>query len=590
MRFQDVAKVFSQIEATTLRNEKTKLLAQLLEEVNSQDLGPICYLSVGRLGPLYDPIEFNLAGKMAVRAVAWGAEKPVEEVGRDYKDGGDLGDVVERYFTKKESEKTVGEVYGELRGVAEDSGVGSQERKVRRLGKLLRELDKLSAKYVARLVVGKLRLGFSDVTVLDALSVMKKGDKTDRKALEGAFNVRADLAEVAEIYKMRGVAGIEEVGVEPGVPIRPAKAERLGTMSEIVEKLGEMSVEPKYDGMRVQIHAYRGTVENGDQGGLFEESEDGHVVKIFSRSMEDISHMFPDIVKAARKILDEFGKDFVMDAEAIGVDPKEGGFLSFQETIKRKRKHGVGEKLKEIPLKVLVFDLLYVGGDGLLEKEYKTRRELLAGLLGQGGVIVVAESHVVSSVEEAEKYFREYVGDGLEGMMCKKLDSVYQAGARNFNWVKYKKAHESQLTDTLDCVVMGYYAGKGKRKNFGLGAFLVGVMNRDDKYETVAKVGTGLTDLQWREMWERMQSWMTEKKPGDYQVAKGLEPDGWVEPRIVVEIEADEVTKSPIHSAGYALRFPRLLRFRDDKNVHDITKRQEVKDIFGMKKAYNGGK
>lgn len=584
MKFRELAEYFLRIEGTSLRNKKTELLAEVLKKVGDEELAPVSYMSVGRLGPLYDPIEFNLAEKMVIRAVSFAYDRQVDEVTREFKKLGDLGDLVGSQDDKYQDEGLlVSEVFEELRKIAEDEGQGSQERKIRKLGGLLRSLDLVSAKYVTRMVAGKLRLGFSDVTVLDALSMMKTGDKRDRKVLEHGFNVRADLAEVAAVYRNKGIKGVEKMDVEPGVPIRPAKAERLGTLSEIVEKLGEMSVEPKYDGMRLQIHAYRGSKKDDtkNQEGLFGEKRDGVVVRIFSRGMEDISHMFPDIVEASRKIVERSGMDFILDSEAIGVDPKTGDFLPFQETVKRKRKHGVGRLAKEVPLKVFVFDLLYLGKKGLLGETYKKRRELLEELVGGGGMIVVAESRVVSDEATAEKYFRRYMAENLEGMMCKRRDSVYQAGARNFNWVKYKRAHEKDLVDTLDCVVMGYYVGKGKRMNFGLGAFLVGV-RKGDSYVTVAKIGTGLTDNQWKKMWEKVQEHKTNEKSDSYGVVKILIPDGWVEPMIVVEIEADEITKSPSHTAGYALRFPRLLRFRDDKLVGDVMELGEVEKMYRM--------
>lgn len=576
MKISELSQYFSRVESTSLRNEKTEILASMLKSLDKDELSGAIYISLGRLGPLYDTREFNLAEKMVLRAVAYSSGRALTDVEKESKETGDIGDLVEAMGYGRDENLSVGDAYQILLTVAEDEGVGSQERKVRKLGSLLQRIDPVSGKYLSRLVVGKLRLGFSDVTVLDALSTAVVGDKSDRTLLEHAFNVSADIAKIAGMYLSRERDELAKMTITPGVPIRPAKAERLGSIREITEKLGKMSVEPKYDGMRLQIHAYHRDIKE-KRSGLFDEEEVATIVKIYSRGMEDISHMFPDIVEEVRRITEERSVEIVLDSEAIGVDLKTGEFLPFQETIKRKRKHKIADMSSEIPMRVYAFDLLYMNED-MLGEPYAERRNKLGSLLKGERVIVAAESHIVDNESEAKKLLSRYIEDGLEGMMCKRLDSVYQAGARSFNWVKYKKAHDKDLADTLDCVVMGYYVGKGKRQKFGLGAFLVGVSD-GGSFKTVAKIGTGLTDQLWEEMYARAQKVRVDNKPQEYEVPKGLYPDYWVTPKIVVEIEADEITKSPIHSSGYALRFPRLIRFRDDKGVSDITNADEVSRI-----------
>lgn len=612
MQFKDLAEYFGRIEGTAARNEKTAILAELLKELTSHEVGQVTYLSVGRLGPLYDPLEFGLAGKMVVRAVAWGLGSTIESVTKEYKEVGDLGTLIAElkshssdHLLTQGSELGVTRVFEELTKIAKDKGKGSQERKIEKLGKLLKELDAQSAKYVVRLIMGKLRLGFSDLTILDALSWAQTGGKTDRDELERAFNVWSDMGEVARLYKEQGVAGLQTLDVVPGRPVKPMRAERLGTIPEIVEKLTEFAVEPKFDGMRVQVHAFSESASQqasgsvGQQAGMFElENQVGVQVKIFSRGLEDITSMFPDVVAAATHLHQGIG-DFVLDGEALGVNPTTGEFLPFQETMKRKRKYEIGKTSGEIPLKVQVFDVLYGEGHGTLQLTYEKRREILERILSsraesrpasrQGGdpetlvgmTFALAESTKVAEVEVAQKLFDEYMKKNLEGMLCKRLDSHYQAGARNFNWVKYKRAHEEGLVDTIDAVVMGYYVGKGKRQKFGVGAFLVGVLE-GERILTVAKIGTGLTDEQFNELYARMKSIRTKNKNIEYSVPKSLTPDVWVEPKIIVEIQADEITKSPIHSAGYALRFPRLVQFRDDKKLADITTKNEVEQMFGL--------
>ncbi len=596
MLFQELAAYFQRIEETSLRNQKTAILAELFGKLDSTEVAKVAYLSVGRVGPLYDPVEFGLAAKMVIRAVAWGTGKTAEEVLAEYKRVGDLGTLVEQLKTKDQRGKTVQQitdVYGELVKIAEDSGKGSQDRKTERLGRLIKEQSGVSAKYIVRLVMGKLRLGFSDLTILDALSWAQTGSKVDRVALEAAFNVWNDMGEVARVYKEKGVVGLGKLDVVPGRPVKPMRAERLGTITEILAKLQTFAVEPKFDGFRVQVHAFarekNQELDIKKQVDLFASEEKELVeVKIFSRGLENITHQFPEIVVAARALYERIGP-FVIDGEAIGVKP-DGTFLPFQETIKRKRKYDVETTATSVPLLMYVFDVLYAEGKGQLAKTYTERRGILANVLAgaQGSVFELTESVTVTTVKEAKTLFEGYMQRGLEGMLCKRIDSHYQAGARNFNWVKYKRAHESDLADTIDGVVIGGYVGRGKRQQFGVGAFLIGVQGEDGRIVTVAKIGTGLTDEQFRELYTKLTKYQTttETKYGRYQVPKGLEPDVWVAPEIIVEIEADEITQSPLHSSGYALRFPRLLRFREDKGLGDITSVVEVEKLFTLFRSH----
>ena len=362
------------------------------------------------------------------------------------------------------------------------------------------------------------------------------------------------------------------------MPIRMAMAERLPNAEKTVEKLEVFAVEPKYDGLRVQIHMDKGKhLQKAGQEDLFGKSK--KLVRIFSRNLDNVTHMFPDIVDEVEKLR---ARKVILDGEAIAYSPKTGKFLPFQVTVQRKRKHGIKEKMGELPLKVMVYDLLFVDGKNLMLKPFKERRRELEKVMKEmKGELVLAEQEIVSDVKQLRVLVKKYLGEGLEGAMCKKLTTAYQAGSRNFNWVKFKKTTEGEMVDTLDCVVMGYYMGKGRRTGFGIGAFLVGV-RQGEKVVTVAKIGTGLSDEQWKETKERADKLKVKEKPKGYVVDKNLEPDVWVEPKMVVEILADEITKSPIHSAGLALRFPRLIKFRDDKQVGQATSKQELERLFKL--------
>jgi len=585
MKFKRLAEYFEKIEKTASRLEMTEILAELFKEASVNEIDEIIYLSLGKLRPKYEGVEFNMAEKMMLRVASTAYEVDLNKAREIFKKKGDLGEILEEIENKGkvlDKNLSVAEVYKRLMDIAVDEGQGSQERKIQNMAVLIRDLDQLSARYIMRFPVNKLRLGFSDMTVLDALSWMKKGDKSLRKDLERAFNVSVDIGKIAVIFKEKGLQGIAAVKVEPGVPIRMAMAERLPNAEKMIEKLDVFAVEPKYDGLRVQIHLNKGKyVQLAGQEEIFGKAK--KLVRIFSRNLDNMTDMFPDIAEAVEKLK---ARTIILDGEAVGYDAKTGKWLTFQETIQRKRKHGVKSKIKELPVKVMVYDILYINGQTLLTKPFRERRKILEGVMAKAdGNLVLARQEIVSDVKDLRKLLKQYLREGLEGVMCKKLTTEYQAGSRNFNWVKFKKTNESELVDTIDCVVMGYYAGKGRRSGFGIGAFLVGVRDKEGKIGSVAKIGTGLSDEQWKEIKRRADKVKIEEKDKRYVVDKNLEPDVWVKPEIAVEVMADEITRSPIHAFGLALRFPRLVEFRDDKDLEQITNRKELEKIFKMQRS-----
>lgn len=586
MTFKRLAIYFSQLEETASRNRITEILADLLKKANKSEVDKICYLSLGRLAPIYAGIEFNLAEKMMIRVLSQAYSVNEKKMKKEYKKIGDLGEVARKYDKREKSKPlSVSQVYEQLFKIANDSGGGSVERKIGGLAKLLDELDGESAKYVVRIPLGKLRLGFSDLTILDALSWLVGKDKSKRKEIEEAYNNRADIGHIAQIVKNKGLKGLRRIKVQIGVPIMPALCQRLPTAEKMVEKLGKMAVEPKYDGTRLQVHFSKKKKWEQKEDQLAFDFQPKGFVQTFTRNLENTTHMFPDLVEAVFKEVK--AKEAILDCEAIGYDPKTGKFLPFQETIKRKRKYGIGRKAKEIPLKFFCFDILYKNGQDLLKKPFNKRREILEKTLSsKNKIILLTPQMVTEDPKELRKYHDEQIKKGLEGVIVKKWREPYDPGRRGYTWVKLKQERGKKgggLADTLDCVVMGHYKGKGKRASFGLGAFLVGVKNKG-KILTVSKIGTGLTDDQWREMYKRCRQVKVKEKPKEYQVNKNLRPDTWCLPKIVVEIEADNITKSPIHAAKYALRFPRLIKFRDDKSPSEATTLKETEKLYKLQK------
>jgi len=588
MNVETLSQYLEKLEKTTSRNEITAILADLFAQASAEEIDKICYLLLGRLAPGYRSIEFNLAEKMMIKVLAFAFSKTEQEIRKKFKQLGDLGDIAFPLSnTDSASNLSVTQLHQRLLKIAQQAGSGSQERKIKLLAQLINQSDNLSNKYLVRIPIGKLRLGFSDITILDALSWMKTKDKSLRPALEKAYNISADIGLVAKTFKKGGLRAIQKIKPQTGIPIRPALTERLPTAEKIIEKMGQPAVEPKYDGFRVQIHLDRDRRFGKEKTALF--NPHGCFVRIFSRRLENTTPMFPEIVAAAQKLPVQSA---ILDGEAIGIDPKTGKFLPFQETAQRKRKYQVAQAAKEIPLKVYVFDLLYLNGQPLLDQPLSRRRRQLESCFNvlihrnkvrqKRLVLQLTPQKVVTDPKTLDQLFHYWVKRGLEGIVCKKTNSPYRAGKREFTWVKYKRAMKSHLADTVDCLVMGYYRGRGKRSGFGIGAFLVGIWHpKKEAFVTIAKIGTGLTDDQWRKIRQKVDQTKTVKRPKEYQVPKELIPDVWTNPEVVVEIEADEITKSPLHTSKFALRFPRMQRFRDKKPT-DVTALPEIKELFKM--------
>lgn len=613
MFFKDLAIYLEKLEKTDSRLEITQILADLFRQASEGEIDKLCYLILGYLAPPYKGIEFSLADKMMIRVLSASFVFPAKEVRQKYKTIGDLGTVAQDLketglrqtsnqlfsnFGKKtvnlKADKilaqnnplTVSNIYDYLMVVAKSGGEGSQEEKITLMSSLLRTVDSLSVRYLVRIPLGRLRLGFSELTILDALSWLVSEDKQHRDEIESAYNVHADIGYIAKTIKRRGLFGLKKVAISLGVPINLALCQRLSGAEEMVEKMvvkdganDLVAVEPKFDGTRLQVHFYR--------------QKRKAKTWLFTRSLENIADMFPDITKG---IEEEIGaKSVILDGEVIGYDAKTGQLLPFQKTIQRKRKHQIEEAISKTPLRYYCFDVLYFNGKSLLGTPFSKRREILERLIAnrdEKKKIFLSPQILTDDPKKLKSYHQEQIDKGLEGVVVKKWRSPYDVGKRGFTWVKFKQEKGKiggGLSDTIDGVVMGYYRGRGRRAKFGIGAFLLGVKKLfdDDQILTVSKIGTGLTDDQWRKMRNLCDQEAIASKPKNYEVDKNLFPDVWCRPKIVVEIEADNVTISPLHSAGLALRFPRLVRFRSDRLPEQATTVKELEELKEIQENNN---
>ena len=572
MRFDALAAHLDRLEETSSRNELVRLLAELYGACSGDEIEQVTYLIQGRLAPFFVPVEIGLGERLLVSVMATAYHVPKEEVRQTYRQTGDLGLTAQRLAPPPEHHPPpVVEVHRRLSEIAATGGAGSLQRKLDLYASLLSDLDPTSVKHLVRITTGRMRLGIGDPTVLDALSVARKGDRSLRPLLEGAYNRTSDLGLIARTLCAGGEEAVAALMVTVGRPIRPQLAERLPDPDSVIRKLGLAGVQPKYDGFRVQIH------------------KAGNRVSLFSRNLENMTEMFPELVDAARRLRVE---STILDGEAIAYNPESEEYLPFHATMGRRRRHGIEEFALRAPLRAFVFDVMYLDGSDLMSLPYEKRLEIVDQVVAGSDALQAARLTKTDSAAVLTQELLDNISRGLEGVVAKRLDSPYQAGARNFNWVKLKRNTSGRLNDTIDVVLLGYYRGRGKRARFGAGALLAGVYDSDkDEFRTISKIGTGLSDAGWREVHDRAQALELDHRPA--RVNSLLDPDVWLRPEIVVEVLADEFTPSPRHTCGktgdqpgLALRFPRIASFRSaDKRAEDATTVREVQEMYRQQRT-----
>jgi DNA ligase-1 len=416
-----------------------------------------------------------------------------------------------------------------------------------------------------------MRLGVADMTVIDALS-QAFATKNERDIVERAFSVSSDLGKVGEILCKEGIEGVRAMKIEIGSPIRAMLAERLPSPAEILERLGgRAAFEYKYDGVRVQAHI-----------------KGGHIT-LFSRRLEDLTSQFPDVVSALKKAFRS--KSAILEGECVPVDINTGEMLPFQEVSHRRgRKHDITGAVEDYPVRIFLFDCLYLDGKDLTNLPLLDRRNALESCVETTEDVRTSEMRILDNAEGAEAFFQEALRDGCEGLMAKSVDegSVYRAGARGYLWIKYKKEYKSEMTDTVDLVVVGAFAGRGRRKGL-YGALLMATYNEpEDTFETVCKLGSGFDDQTLADLPAKLEKYHRSDK--HHLVSSKLDSDFWFEPFLVLEVLGAEITISPTHTcayskirkdAGLAIRFPRFTgRFRDDKTAREATTSAELESMY----------
>ncbi|NJE09223.1 ATP-dependent DNA ligase [Thermococcus sp. M39] len=560
MLYKELAELYRRLEKTTLKTLKTRFVADFLKKVEDEELLEIVpYLILGKVFPDWDERELGVGEKLLIKAVAMATGINAEWIENSVKDTGDLGESVALALQKRRQKSffgqplTIKRVYKTLVKVAETTGEGSQDRKLKYLANLFMDAEPIEGKYLARTILGTMRTGVAEGLLRDAIA---EAFRVKPELVERAYMLTSDFGFVTKIAKLEGNEGLSKVTIQIGKPIKPMLAQMAASVREaLVEMGGEAEFEIKYDGARVQVH------------------KDGDKVIIYSRRLENVTKSIPEVVERIRKSIKP--EKAIVEGELVAVG--EGGRpRPFQYVLRRfRRKYNIQEMIEKIPLELNLFDVLYVDGENLIDTPFIERRKKLESIVEANQWIKVAENLITKSPEEAEKFYHKALDMGHEGLMAKRLDAVYEPGNRGKKWLKIKPTMEN-----LDLVIIGAEWGEGRRAHV-LSSFLLGAYDPGTgTFVPVGKVGSGFTDEDLIEFTKMLKPLIKKEK------GKFVE----IEPKVVIEVTYQEIQKSPKYESGFALRFPRYVTLRDDKSPEDADTVERIAQLYELQERMKAGK
>ena len=579
MKFAELAEFFSRMENTTKRLELTEILVELLKSTPIEIISKVVYLIQGKLRPNFEGVELGIAEKLAMKSISKSAGIAIKKIEDDYKIGGDLGITAANILKQKTQTTftaesiTLERVYDTLLKIAKLEGRRSQDMKIKYISSLLNDATTNESKFILKILLGTLRLGIAENTLMDALAITYTGEKDNRELIENAYNVSSDLGYVSEIVAKQGIDGVKKFEISVFNPVRPMLADRVKSEEDAIKKFQcEFAAEYKLDGERAQIH------------------KKGNEIIIFSRSLEKITQYYPDIVEKIPNIL--ICDECILEAEVVAINEDTGNFLPFQELMHRRRKYKVEKAVSEYPITVNFFDVLYLDGKKMIDLPYLERRKNLLKIVKDDKFAKVIPMSIIKNKIEVLEILENSINSGCEGLMLKTLQSSYRAGMRGNNWLKLKREYQNELGDSLDLIVIGAFFGKGRRTG-RYGTLLLATYNSEnDTYSSICKVGTGFTDESLDQLYQILSPNVTIKK--NSKVESDMIADVWFDPHLVIEIVASEITLSPIHKTGFnalrkesglALRFPKFTgKIRSEKNVEDASTDNEVIALYKSQK------
>ena len=582
MEFSTLSEIFQRMEKTSKRIELTDILVELLKKTPKEILPNVVYLLQGIIRPNFEGVELGIAEKLAIHAISKSSGLSIKKIEDDYREGGDLGLTASNILKLKTQttftvEKiTVERVYDTLFKIAKLEGKGSQDLKMKYISSMLNDATPVEAKFVMKILLGTLRLGVAENTIMDALAIAFTGKKENKEEIENAYNVSSDLGKVSLVVATDGIEEIKKFKISLFSPIRPMLADRVKSEAEAIKKMPQLfAAEYKLDGERVQIHKQM------------------NKIILFSRRLENITQYYPDIIENIGKSINV--DEGIFEAEIVPINENTGEFLPFQELMHRRRKHKLEKAVLQYPITVNFFDVLYFDDTSCLNLEYTKRREILEKVVKEDNFSKLVPVLLVKNENEIEDFLENSINSGCEGLMLKTPNAGYRAGARGSNWLKLKREYRNELGDSLDLIVIGAYFGRGRRTGL-YGTLLLGTYNpENDTFPSICKVGTGFTDESLDQLYQILSNKVILKK--NSRVVSEMEADVWLEPELVLEVVASEITLSPIHktglnlvrkNSGFALRFPKFTgKIRYEKAVEDASTHDEVLALYKNQSKVN---
>jgi len=578
MKYSELVEVYEKLEGTTKRLEKTYFLSEFLKKTDSSELDKTMLLVQGKVFPIWDERKIGMASRLLLKAllIATGIDPEAE-----WKKTGDLGLAAEEITRHKKQatlfnqELTADKVFDNIQKLATLEGEGTMDKKTKLVAELLTSATPKEAKYIIRTVIEELRVGLGEGTIRDAIVWAYFGTEAKVKytpegnafelenreeynkyveSVQEAYDAVNDFAEVARTAKQKGIPGLNEIDLEPGKPIKVMLFIKAKNMQNAFETVGTpAALEYKYDGFRMQIHKTKDRII------------------IFTRRLEEVTAQFPDVVEYV--IEHTVGDSFIIDCEAVGYDRFTKKYIAFQSISQRiKRKYDIQETAKKFPVELNIFDVVYYNGESLIKKPFSERRKIIEAMVKDPEYLKIkpAEQQIISDLTEAELFYKKSLEAGNEGIMAKNLAGIYKPGARVGYGVKVKPTME-----TLDVAIVGAEWGEGKRSAW-LASFIIAIRNPEtNEYLEIGRVGTGIKEK-------------SEEGTSFAQLTEMLKPliikeEGkivFVKPEIVIEVDYEEIQKSPTYASGYALRFPRFIRLREERSPDEITSADDVKELY----------
>ncbi len=546
MEYKKLVDIYGKLEKTSAKLEKTKILSEFFKKVPDEELREVVLLCWGKVFPKYTGLEFGVATQLLMRAITKSTGISIKEIENLFKKHGDLGLAAEECIKKKKQltlfkkKLTIGYVYNTFEKIAKASGEKSQDKKLSYIAELLLNSEPKEARYIVRTILGELRVGVAEGILRDSIAasfLIKDGIKKEEaiNAVDLAWNVLSDFGEVALIAKQKGIDGLKKVKPILGRPLQVMLGVKAESIEDVLKRHKELVVEYKYDGLRLQCH------------------KKGNKVWLFTRRQENVTSQFPEMVDEIKKNIK--ASEAIVEGEAWPIDVKTGKPLPFQKLSQRiQRKYDIEKMMKEIPVQLNLFDIVYLNGRTLFHLPLKERRQLLEKITKVSKKLKLAKQIITGDAKKIEEFYHEALSLKQEGIFLKNPESKYIFGRHVGGWYKIKPTME-----TLDLVIIGAEWGEGRRSKW-LSSYILGIIDPDTgNFLSCGMMGTGLTEKQFDEMTKKLKPLIIKEE------GKRV----WVKPKIVVEVGYQEIQKSPNYKSGYALRFPRLVRIRTDKGPED---------------------